>query len=112
MSKIAEEQVYEKLRRVLDPELGVNIVDLGLVYKVELNEQKTENNEKRKKIFITMTLTSPGCPLAGSFSFLVKSAVSELEGVGEEGVDVELTFDPPWTPEMMSQECRAELGFD
>jgi len=105
--RMTEKQVREKLKEVIDPELGVNIVDLGLVYKTEVREVS-----KVQKVHVLMTLTSPGCPLAGMFDGLVKGAVEEIEGVDRKNIEVELTFDPPWTSELMSKEVKAELGYD
>lgn len=95
---ITEEQVWERLRTVIDPELKINIVDLGLVYKIQVT------SDKRQEIRILMTLTTPGCPLAGMFEVLIKHKVK-----GD--VEIELTFDPPWTADMMSAAAKAELGF-
>ncbi|MDY6774200.1 MAG: iron-sulfur cluster assembly protein, partial [Candidatus Nanohaloarchaea archaeon] len=89
-----EEEVREKLKQVIDPELGINIVDLGLVYEIEPD---TEGG-----VHVLMTLTTPGCPLHEVFREEVKKNVSELEGMEEEDVEVELTFDPPWSREDMS----------
>ena len=100
---VTEEQVWERLKTILDPELKINIVDLGLVYKVKVGKQ----------IDILMTLTTPGCPLAGMFDALVKHALKKLPGVDvDRDVKIELTFDPPWTSDMMSEQAKAELGFD
>lgn len=98
--QITKEVVTEKLREVIDPEMGVNIVDLGLIYDVSVD---------RGNVRILMTLTTPGCPLASVFDQLVGDAVREIEGVGD--VSIELTFDPPWTQDLMSEEVKAELGF-
>ena len=104
---VTEEQVWKRLKTILDPELKVNIVDLGLVYDIKL---KIENG--KLKIFIVMTLTTPGCPLAGMFDALVKHALKKLPGVNvDRDVQIELTFDPPWTSDMMSEVAKAELGF-
>ena len=81
-------KVWTSLRAVLDPELGMSIVDLGLVYGVEVRDATVR---------VTMTLTTPGCPLQGAMTGWVREAVMLVPGV--ENVDVELTFDPPWTPE-------------
>ena len=97
--------VYSQLKTVIDSELGVNIVDLGLVYKVKVKSQKS-----KVKVYILMTLTTPGCPLAGVLDQLVGDAIRDIEEVTD--VSIELTFDPPWAQEMMSEEVRAELGFD
>ncbi len=94
-------KVYEKLRTVIDPELHIDIVSLGLVYDVKVTGGK---------INILMTLTTPGCPLAPVIDRMVKDATSDIEGVKAEDVSLEITFDPPWTADMMSEEARLELG--
>jgi metal-sulfur cluster biosynthetic enzyme len=105
---ITQEKVYELLRNVIDPELHVNIVDLGLIYEVIVKEV-----ESHPFIKITMTLTTPGCPLAGTIRQMIKDALYPLKELNvDRDVDVEVTFDPPWTIDMMSEEVRAELGFD
>ncbi|WP_167647848.1 SUF system Fe-S cluster assembly protein [Mameliella alba] len=93
--------VVEACRTVYDPEIPVNIYDLGLVYTVEINDQNEVN--------IIMTLTAPGCPVAGEMPGWVAEAVEPLPGVKQ--VDVDLTWEPPWGMEMMSDEARLELGF-
>jgi metal-sulfur cluster biosynthetic enzyme len=99
-----EKLVREKLETVIDPELGIDIVNLGLIYRV--------NVLPSGNIDILMTLTSPGCPLAGVFGSMVKDSLRDIEDLDvDKNVSVELTFDPPWTPEMMSEESKAELGF-
>ncbi|MBU1922585.1 DUF59 domain-containing protein [Patescibacteria group bacterium] len=102
---IARKQVWEQLKTVMDPELGINIVDLGLIYNV-----RVKTKDKRQKIVITMTLTTPGCPLASVIDRMVKEAVVEIPGLEEEDVVTELVWDPPWTEEMMSEEARLQLG--
>ncbi len=102
---VTQEQVYERLRNVIDPELHINIVDLGLVYKVVIQ------SEIKPKICITMTLTTPGCPMASTFEMMVKDALYGLENVDvDKEVQIVLTFDPPWVSDMMSEEAKAELG--
>jgi len=96
---LTKEQVYQILRNVLDPEIGFNIVDLGLIYDVEINEGD---------IKIKMTLSSPSCPLSGTILNWVESAVKNLEGV--KNVDIELVWDPPWSIEMASDEVKKALG--
>ncbi|MEY4698082.1 MAG: hypothetical protein RIT14_2510 [Pseudomonadota bacterium] len=93
--------VVEACRTVFDPEIPVNIFDLGLVYTIDIS---AEND-----VAITMTLTAPGCPVAGEMPGWVADAVEPLAGV--KSVDVKMTFDPPWGMEMMSDEARLELGF-
>lgn len=98
---LKDQDVFNALKGVIDPELGINVVDLGLVYGVEINEGVVR---------VEMTLTSPGCPLAGLIDQMVKSAVGKLKGV--ERVELELVWDPPWIPAMMSEEVREEFGVE
>lgn len=95
------DQIEAALRTVYDPEIPVNIYELGLVYEIRIGD----NN----RVAITMTLTAPACPVAGDIVREVEEKVRELEGVSD--VDVTLTFDPPWTKDMMSEEAKLELGF-
>ncbi len=95
------EPVVEACRSIYDPEIPVNIYDLGLIYTIDIN---SENAVK-----VTMTLTAPGCPVAGEMPGWIVDAIEPLAGVKD--VDVELTWDPPWGMEMMSDEARLELGF-
>ena len=94
-------KVIEALKRVFDPEIPVNIFDLGLVYTIEINEQG--------EVTIAMTLTAPGCPVAGEMPGWLEAAVEAVPGVKQ--VAVQMTFDPPWGMEMMSDEARLEMGF-
>lgn len=96
---ISQEQVIDKLRECLDPELGVNIVDLGLVYGVYI-----EGN----RVSVLMTLTTPGCPLDSYFTKDITTKLKALKGISD--VSVELTFDPPWSPTKMSPEGKDLLG--
>lgn len=93
--------VVEACRTVYDPEIPVNIFDLGLVYTITIDDTDA--------VRIMMTLTAPGCPVAGEMPGWVADAVNALPGVRQ--VDVEMTFQPPWGMEMMSDEARLELGF-
>jgi FeS assembly SUF system protein len=93
--------VVEACRSVYDPEIPVNIFDLGLVYTIEINDSG--------EVRVIMTLTAPGCPVAGEMPGWVAEAIEPLPGVKQ--VDVELTWDPQWGMEMMSDEARLELGF-
>ena len=95
------EQVVEACRTVYDPEIPVNIFDLGLVYTIEIDPENA--------VAITMTLTAPGCPVAADMPGWVADAVEPLPGVKQ--VDVRLTWEPQWGMEMMSDEARLELGF-
>jgi FeS assembly SUF system protein len=94
-------KVENTLRTIYDPEIPVNIMELGLVYNIEVKEGNL--------VFITMTLTAPACPVAGDIILEVQSKVKEIDGVAD--AHVQLTFDPPWNKEMMSEEARLELGF-
>nr|WP_241546932.1 SUF system Fe-S cluster assembly protein [Thiohalobacter thiocyanaticus] len=96
-----EERVIAALRTVYDPEIPVNLYDLGLIYKIVIHEASG-------KVDIDMTLTAPACPVAGSMPGMVANAVRRLEEVNE--VNVELVWDPPWTMDRMSDEARLELG--
>lgn len=93
--------IIEKLKDVYDPEIPVNIYDLGLIYNVDVDE----NN----KASIIMTLTAPGCPVADMLVEDARQAALSVEGVDD--AEVELTFEPPWDKSMMSEEARLELGF-
>lgn len=96
-----------RLQDVIDPELHVNIVDLGLIYTVTVSQV-----DDRQAIHILMTLTTPGCPLAGTIQRMVRDALYGLENLNvDRDVDVEITFDPPWTMDLMTEEVKAELGF-
>ena len=95
------EAVTDACRAVYDPEIPVNIFELGLIYTIDINA----DNEVR----VIMTLTAPGCPVAGEMPGWVADAIEHIPGVKQ--VDVELTWEPPWGMEMMSDEARLELGF-
>ena len=95
------EAVIEAVRTVFDPEIPVNIYDLGLVYTIAIDDQNA--------VDIVMTLTAPGCPVAGEMPGWVANAVEPLPGVKQ--VDVKITFEPQWGMNMMSDEARLELGF-
>ena len=100
MAEITEIEVRGILKDVYDPELGVNVEDLGLIYQVDINEGN---------IHIVMTLTTPGCPMHDTIVGGVKSSLSGHPEVNE--VDVELVWDPPWSPAHMSDDAKAQLGY-
>ena len=102
LKEIKEKIIEEKLKRVFDPEIPINIYDLGLIYKVELEEK-----ENYLFVKIEMTLTSPACPVAESLLGQVKSYVEAVDEVDECTVD--LVFDPPWNKEKISEEGNLEL---
>ena len=111
-TSITESQVMERLSKVLDPELHIDIVSMGLVYRVDVRDIQTSEGTK-PWVHVLLTLTTPGCPLAGMFDTMIKDALEGLAGLDvQRDVTVELTFDPPWVPDMMTEEARAELGFD
>lgn len=93
--------VREALKEIIDPELQHNIIDLGLVYDVD---------DKDGDVHVTMTLTTPACPVGPQILEGVREAVLGIPGVKD--IDVELTFDPPWGTDMMSEEIRFEMGLD
>jgi metal-sulfur cluster biosynthetic enzyme len=93
------EQIKEALKECMDPELYVSIVDLGLVYNIDIKDNENVN--------ILMTLTSPGCPMG---SIIIKDVQARVEKIGFKNVKVDLTFEPPWTPDKMTKEGKSLLG--
>jgi metal-sulfur cluster biosynthetic enzyme len=94
-----ETAVYEALKQIHDPEVGINIVDMGLIYSLEIDGDNVD---------ITMTLTSPGCPVGPQILGEIDSTVKGLGGV--ENVDIKVVWSPPWSPDMLSEEARDQLG--
>jgi FeS assembly SUF system protein len=94
-------KIIEEIKKIYDPEIPVNIYELGLIYKIEFDE-------KNKKADIEMTLTSPNCPVAESLPNNVKENVLKVEGIHE--VDLKLVWNPPWTKDMMSEAAKLELN--
>ena len=99
MTEVTEPTVWNALRQVIDPEIGCNIVDLGLIYSIAINGGK---------VTVQMTLTTRGCPMHESIAQGVQMALLGLEGVEEAAVEV--VWDPPWNPEMMSERGRTAIG--
>ena len=95
-----KEQVVSEIKKIYDPEIPVNIYELGLIYKIEIKEEK--------KVNIDMTLTSPNCPVAESLPKMVKDNILSLEGVDD--VKLSLVWDPPWTQDKMSEAAKLELN--
>jgi FeS assembly SUF system protein len=93
-------KLVSALKTVYDPEIPVDIYELGLIYKVDVADNKD--------VSVDMTLTAPGCPVAGEMPGMVKDALEGVDGIG--AVTVNMTFDPPWTPERMSEEAKLELN--
>ncbi len=94
-----KEKIIDEIKKIYDPELPVNIYDLGLIYDVQVNEKKAK---------IKMTLTTPNCPVAESLPKEVKEGAMQVEGI--ENVDLELVWDPPWSKDMMSDAAKLELN--
>lgn len=97
---ITKDQVLEKLKEVYDPEIPVNVVDLGLIYDVQVSDEN--------EVHIVMTLTAPGCGMGPYIGQQAEWAVAELDGLEE--VTVEMTFDPPWTSDMLTEDGKTLLG--
>ena len=100
---IYEDTVREALKQVIDPELFVNIVDLGLVYQVDI-----QNADDKSNVTIEMTMTSPACPAGPQLISQAKTMVGNLEGAGN--VEVKIVMVPPWTPDRMTEDARDQLG--
>lgn len=97
---VTEDQVLEALRDVYDPEIPVNVVDLGLVYGLEIRDNK---------VYVQLTMTAPGCPFHVQLTADARDRI--LEGTEAEDAEVEIVWDPPWTPDMMTEEGKAALGW-
>ena len=97
---VTQEEVFEALKTVYDPEIPVNVVDLGLIYDVQVDD--------KNDVYVQMTLTFPGCGMGPQIAQQAEWAIQDLEGV--EDVKIELTFEPPWSPDLISGEARAQLG--
>ena len=95
-----KDQIIEEIRKIYDPELPVNIYELGLIYDIQIKDEKF--------VSIKMTLTTPNCPVAESLPKEVKDAVMQVEGI--EDVELELVWDPPWNKDMMSEAAKLELN--
>lgn len=98
---ITKEKVLQELKTVIDPELNVNIVDLGLIYDIAIKQEK-------RSVEITMTLTTPGCPLSMVFEEWIPEAVKKVEGVSD--VRINLVWEPAWSPDKLSDEAREMMG--
>ena len=101
MSDVSRAQVLEKLKEVYDPEIPVNVVDLGLIYNIDVSD----NN-----IHVLMTLTAPGCGMGPYIAQQAEWRIAEIEDV--EDVQVDVVFDPPWTPDLITEEGKQLLGID
>ena len=94
-----ETTVYDALKQIIDPEVGINIVDMGLIYSLVIDGDNVD---------VTMTLTSPGCPVGPQILGQIDSAVKGLSDI--ENVDIKVVWSPPWSPDMLSEEARDQLG--
>ncbi len=99
---ISDDEIINALKSVTDPELGVNIIDLGLVYRIDIDDEG--------EVQLYMTLTSPGCPAGPEIKGGVNDALVAMDGIHK--VNVQFVFNPPWSPSMMSNEAKDELGLD
>jgi len=97
--ELTTEAIYESLKSVFDPEIPVNVVDLGLIYDVQVT---------KGDVYVQMTLTFPGCGMGPFIAQQAEWAIQDVEGV--EDVEIELVFDPPWSPDLISEEARSQLG--
>jgi FeS assembly SUF system protein len=95
------DDIVSALKTVYDPEIPADIYELGLIYKIDIEDDRS--------VKIDMTLTAPGCPVAGEMPGWVQNAVGAVEGVSD--VEVNMTFDPPWTPDRMSEEAQVAVGW-
>ena len=95
-----KEKIISEIKKIYDPEIPVNIYELGLIYKIEINETN--------KVYVEMTLTSPNCPVAESLPKMVKDNILSVEGVSD--VDLKLVWSPPWTKDKMSEAAKLELN--
>jgi len=100
--QLTKKAVKKQLEEVLDPEIGISIVDLGLIYEIEI---------KKNKLRILMTLTTIGCPLFNVIEEEIKNKL-KVFGLKDKDIELKLTFDPPWSPEMMSKKAKAIMGID
>ncbi len=98
---LTEQDILARLREVIDPEIGLNIVDLGLIYSIDTNAEN--------QVHVKMTLTTPGCPMHDAMSTWAQRAVAAMPGVAS--ATVEVVWDPPWNPAMMTDRARAQLGW-
>jgi metal-sulfur cluster biosynthetic enzyme len=94
-----QDTIYEALKQIYDPEVGINIVDMGLIYGLDIDDHK---------VGVTMTLTSPGCPAGPQILSQVDSYLKALEGVDD--VDIQVVWSPPWSPDMLSADGKDQLG--
>lgn len=98
-------ELITAIKTVYDPEIPVDVYELGLIYKVDVDENKESG---KRDVIVDMTLTAPGCPVAGEMPVMVKDALQTVPGIGD--ITVNMVFDPPWTQDRMSEEAKLELN--
>ncbi len=101
MSDVTVDEIKEALRDVYDPEIPVNVLDLGLIYDIQVNEGQ---------VYVKMTLTAPGCGMGPYIAQNAEWRIAEIDGVGD--IEVDMVFDPPWNPEMITEDGKKLLGID
>ena len=101
MSDVTVDEIKEALRYVYDPEIPVNVLDLGLIYDIQVNEGQ---------VYVKMTLTAPGCGMGPYIAQNAEWRIAEIDGVGD--IEVDMVFDPPWNPEMITEDGKKLLGID
>ena len=109
MPAVTETEVLTALKDCYDPEIPVNIVDLGLIYKVALEPAETVEGQAQQ-VTVDMTLTTPGCPAHTMINEQVRERLSQIPGI--EGISINLVWEPPWTPERLSADARKQLGIE
>jgi metal-sulfur cluster biosynthetic enzyme len=102
---LSQKDIEDKLREVIDPEIGINIVDMGLIYSIDLQPP----GDGEQKINIKMTFTTPACPLINTMLSQVEAKLNEFE---DADITVDVVFEPPWTPDRMSKKARMKLGVE
>ena len=101
---VSKEQILGKLSQVMDPELGINIVDLGLIYGISVRKKAVG---KPQQAYVRMTFTTPACPMMGEILDQIKK---KLDEIGDADIEVSITFEPPWTPGRLSEKAKIKLG--
>ena len=102
---VSRKEIEDNLSKVMDPELGLNIVEMGLIYSIDI---KRKQKGKMQKVFIKMTFTTPACPLMNEILEQIKSGLDAFKDLD---IELNVVFDPPWSPERMSKKAKLRLGF-
>ena len=105
MNTINENEIIDVLKQCFDPEIPIDLWNLGLIYKIDITPKEDNTND----IYILMTLTTPGCTMGQYMADDIKSKIQNIDNINN--INVEVTFDPPWEPDMMTDEARIKLGF-